>query len=316
MFKTAYDTSACVYYRSLDDIQKVLGQVLAIQDDTTETLSVAGPITDRQGHPASYHACVLIDGVLDIPYFAHPMVITSLGGMPIHHVISDARDSTRRDPMGGFKVTSLSDYSFTRIRTILQMRWLIDFSQSSSASYQAFAIDIYSRWISETIARRFNLDITQTMQVKAIAGFMFISMHKQDKEIQDYERPELQMYITKNCKVPTTVMATLQMDNYIDDVKEFCEILSSQLDTNRLAGLNPATLFGLMKGSWFGKNAGEIVNVSLEHPPTFNGLIYAAAGSPSFQKTSLGKLVKENLKSNEAGSFIHSIAQLINNKDS
>ena len=97
-------------------------------------------------------------------------------------------------------------------------------------------------------------------------------------------------------------------------MEEFCDELSQRVGSSRLDGLNPVVLYGIIKGSWFGKNASELVSVAIEHPPTFDALIYAAASTSSLQRTILGTLVKGELRDREAMSFVEKINHLMLDK--
>lgn len=318
MFKTAYDTLPCSMYK-MDEIYKGISLAIAGNDRAITPAILPQFSSGQQHQDVTVSSMFLIDGAVNIPLFAHPILIDSSANSKvlIYTAVSDARDVTKRDFDNGWKVTAQSEFNFIRARLIMQSRWFSNIlSGAKSAPAQNFPMRVFSRWLADALARRFNLDLDAAIRVQALAAFMYISMHNSDKELKDYEIIDISMKISRGVNIPSGVVAeTLADIHYLDNVSDFCDALITRVVNSRLEGLNPVVLYGIIKGSWFGKNASELVSVAIEHPPTFDALIHAAAGSSTLQRTILGTLVKGELRDREALAFVESVNRLILDKE-
>lgn len=318
MFKTAYETLPCRMYK-MDEVYKNIQLALAGRDVALVDNTPVQFATGQTNAEVTVRGIMVIDGAVNIPIFAHPVALEEPSGANSKHwvVATDARDVTKRSFDSSWKVTTQSEYNMIRTRLILQTRWLTNIiSGATSAPIQNFPMRIYSRWMADAMARRFNLDLDSAVRVQALAAFMYLSMHHEMKEIKDYELPDIAMKIGRGVNIPVNIVAeVIEGISYFDNVEEFCDNLITRIPSSRLEGLNPVVLYGIVKGSWFGKNASELVSVSIEHPPTFEALLYAAAGSSALQRTILGTLVKAELRDREALAFIEKINHATINKE-
>ena len=317
MFNTAYETLPCRMYR-MDEIYKAVAMA-TVNGNGSVRATVSSQFTQTQDHKdLSVTTSLLVDGTPNIPLFAHPIVITNhANAKTVHHdVVIDARDVTKIGYDGDMKIVSLSEYNLQRARVILQSKWTMNIGAGAlSAPVHNFPMRVFSRWIADALARRFNLDLDASVRVQALAGFMYMSMHNTTKEFPEYELVDIAMKVSRAVNIPTNIAAeVLNHPAYFSSVEEFCDELSQRVGSSRLDGLNPVVIYGIIKGSWFGKNASELVSVAIEHPPTFDALIYAAASTSSLQRTILGTLVKGELRDREAMSFVEKINHLMLDK--
>lgn len=314
MFKSPYDTLPCRMYRN-DEIYKAVQMMIASGDPALP--KVGGPMfaTSQSHQEVTVGSHFVIDGAVNLPLFAHPIVIENLndGKVVFYNVVADARDVTKRGYESGWKVTSQSEFNLIRTRLILEARWLMNsLSGAQTAPVLNFPMRMFSRWIGDALARRFNMDLDATVRVQAIAAFMYMSMHHGDTEIKDYELVDMAMKISRGINVPTAIVSEVLQDiTFFSNVEEFCDALLTRVGSSKLDGLNPVVLYGIIRGSWFGKNASELVSVAIEHPPTFDALLHAAAGSSTLQRTLLGTLVKAELRDREALAFVETINHAI-----
>lgn len=318
MFKTAYDTLPCRMYR-MDEIYKNLQIAISGNDPAIVDAIPASFATGQSHAEITVRSLFVIDGIVNLPLFAHPIAIPMLdsNNAKIFSVATDARDVTKRDYDSGWKVTVQAEFNLLRTRLLMQSRWLANILAGAvTAPVQNFPMRIYSRWLADALARRFNLDLDAAVRVQALAAFMYMSMHHSAKELRDYELVDIAMKISRGVNIPTTIVSEVLDDiGFFDNVEEFCDALVTRVPSSRIDGLNPVVLYGIVKGSWFGKNASELVSVAIEHPPTFDALIHAAAGSSTLQRTILGTLVKAELRDREALAFVEQINHLIIGKE-
>lgn len=318
MFKTAYDTLPGRVYQ-MDDVYKKLQMAIAGSDEALVDAIPPSFATGQTHAEITVRSLFVIDGAVNLPLFAHPVALPAVdnNSQKIYNVVTDARDVTKRNYDSGWKVTVQGEYNLLRTRLILQARWLANsLAGATSAPVQNFPMRIFSRWIADALARRFNLDLDVTVRVQALAAFMYMSMHQEIKELNDYNMVDIAMKIAQAVNIPTAIASeALDGLSYFDNIAEFCDTLITRTGSSKIDGLNPVVLYGIVKGSWFGKNASELVSVSIEHPPSFDALIHAAAGSSTLQRTILGTLVKAELRDREALAFVEKINHAILGKE-
>ena len=315
MFNSAYETRPCTMYR-MDEVYKSL-QLALVSNDSAITRPVPHIFATGQGHEdiiAIPH--MVVDGAVGIPIFVHPVVIELPSQDKKHkavEIVVDGRDVTKRDYNDNWKPTVYGEYSFLRTRLALQARWSANIlATEHGAPTHHFAMRIYARWITDLLSRRFNLDLDNAVRTQALAGFMYLSMHQPKKELKDYDMVDIAMKISRACSIPTAIASEVLTDlEYFSNVEDFTDAISTRIPSSRVSDLTPVVLYGILRGSWFGKNASELVSVAVEHPPTFDALIHAAAGSSSLQRTVLGTLVKAELRDRDAESFVQGINALI-----
>lgn len=315
MFNTAYETLPCRSY-PMGEITNALQRAdVGGQGSIREIIRPAfSTTTDHKD--LTMRTAVVLEGTPGIGIFAHPIVIEMLGSN-IFKAMVDARDVTKLDYNGEMKVSSQPEFNLIRGRVILQSKWSMGYIAGlESLPYHSFPMAIFADWISDSLARRFNLDLEAAVQVKALAAFMYLSMHQRKKEFQDYELVEIVTKIGHVTNVPVNMVnEVISEPIYFDDINDFCEAVATRIPRSRLADLNPVVLYSIIKGSWFGKNSAELAAVAVEHPPTFDALVYAAASVSSFQRTILGGLVKQELRNRDALTFVEKINKIILDKE-
>ena len=307
MFKSPYDTLPCRFYK-LDHIVQVLQVMHQSQDPALIGIGTSAIVQGPDGHDYAHYSHVVVDGAPPLDYFSHPITFTT---DILVETIGDARDTTKMDYSQNFKITSQAEYNLIRARVILQSNWLTAIAHGD-APIHGFPMEIYANWLADALTRRFNLDLDASVRVRALAAFMYISMHKATKEFEEHELVSLSLRIASTISVPANIVTEVLTDPiYFSNVEDFCDAVTTRITTSRLDGLNPTVLYGIIKGSWFGKNAAELVQVGVEHPPTFDALCYAAGTTSSLQRTLIGTIVKRDLKSKDAIGFIEKISRLI-----
>jgi hypothetical protein len=316
MFHTAYDTEPCRVY-NLNELSRNL--LASIESNDPSCRPLIKPLIAQDVH----HKDVIVktfglsEGTPNIPMFTHPLVLDSLlkhAGSPVHYVTSDVRDSTDVDYHGNLKIKSIVEYNANRCRAILQGKWTLGIKAGvKEMPVNNFAMRLYSRWIGETFAQKLRCDIETTMRVKAIAAFMYYSMHQSKEEVTESELLQLSMKIGGAIRVPSNyVMEVLSDQLYLKDVKEFAALLGTGALSSRMEDVNPLVIYSSLRGTWMAlKNAAETVAVAIEHPPTFEALLYSAATTSALQRSALGTMVKEELRDKDALAFVERITRII-----
>lgn len=315
MFNTAYETLPCRSY-PMDGVSKALALALVGSGTGVQDIRSVQVAANVDAKDMYMRTAIVTDNVTNVGIFAHPVVIQTHRDNE-YSTITDARDVTKVEYDGGYKITSVPEYNFIRARAILQAQWSLSFIGGMvSNPYHNFPMAIYANWISDSLTRRFNLDLEASVRVKALAAFMYLSMHQRKKEFEEFLLVDIAMKISRVTKVPTNIVSeVIDTPIYFSDVDDFCGALATRVNSSRIDDINPVVLYSIIKGSWFGKNAPEIAAVAVEHPPTFDALTYTAASVSSFQRTILGTIVKQELRDREALAFVEKVNGLILEKE-
>lgn len=316
MFNSPYETTPCKLYR-IDKITEQLERLPVnynhSEDEAINSFGQKLQVASLDGNANMVRNVYIKPLAVNIPIFIHPITIPSKDANGFDAIISDCRDCTRTNAHGVTSISAHSEFEFIRARNYLQGQWHLNISMGSkSMPVNNFAMYVFSRLIADAFTMRSNLDLLASTKVQALAAFYYYSMHQKNKELSDYELPNLVMKISKAIKVPTTVVGEIIDDvTYIENIEDFCDRLISKGISSVFEDINPAVVFGILRRAWMGKNSPEIIAVSLEHPPTFEAMLYMAAINPTFSKTSIGVIAKKDLKDRDALSFIERITQLI-----
>jgi len=316
MFNTAYETRPCRSYQ-MNEIGNALQRAIAADDPAIHRVTRSSFATGTDGKELTFSTAMVVDGASGVGLFAHPTVTANQMTSNYYMTLVDARDVTKVDYHLNLKVTSQPEYNLIQARAILQTKWSTGFYAGlNSLPYHAFPMSIYADWISDALTRRFNLDLEASVRVKALAAFMYLSMHQRNKEMEDYDLIPIATKIAAVTNTPANIVSdVISVPLYLADIDDFCDAVSTRIQSSRLEDINPVVLYSIIKGSWFGKNSAELAAVAVEHPPTFDALVYAAGSVSSFQRTLLGGLVKQELRNRDALSFIQKINNLILDKE-
>lgn len=316
MFNSAYETLPCKLYR-LDDISKQVERLVLSSSDETSGLSKFSnkhmTSTGMNAEVASVINAFINPNAVGINIFIHPLVISNGTASYRDAIVSDCRDVVKVDSFGGVKITAMGEYSFHRVRNYLQGEWHLNLIQGATQSpVNNYAMLVFSRLIADAFTMRFNLDLLTANKVQALAAFHYYSMHQKEKEIKDYELPNVILKIAKATRIPSDILAEVINElTFFSSIEDFCDKITEEGYSTVFAGTNPTVVYGILRRAWMGKNAPEIVAVSLEHPPTFEAMLHIASTNPSYAKTGIGIIAKKELRSRDALSFIEKNNRLI-----
>ena len=243
-----------------------------------------------------------------VPAFFHPMVVNYNGEKT---VVVDVRSSGKFDESNyQFKVRNPYEYDFITLYGELNNFWVKD-NARLLASVSHLPTSLYARWMSENITRRFGLNPQDQMTIAILAAFFYLGQFINDDVPDDRELQRLCGVISKSVFVNAeTVLSVIDKRNYIKDVKEFCEVLKEATGNVRLNELSAGVLMTLLKSSWYGTNASELVAVAMEFPPAWVLLTYSSYVDRSYKNTGIAKMSIRDKKA-DMESFIKSLATLI-----
>lgn len=170
---------------------------------------------------------------------------------------------------------------------------------------------IYSHWMGESVAKRFALDARQQLQVSVFAAVFYLNCFWDKSEAESEDTAYLLSAITRVCGYRhSDVVDIVETHPIIKDVAELCEVIKAFTQSVRLEDFNPATLFGVVGGSWFGNAGRELVCVALEYPPVWLTLLFQAISNRGFKKAGLTQVIERNSYRKHHDGFVRSMAYL------
>jgi hypothetical protein len=297
MFNDIYATTPCMAY-NMASVQAAVK---------------AGWITDavRPAHAANGKASGtwMVTGEKDIPSFAHPIILNRDGE---ERIVFDARAFTRIDrATNQVVITNKTEHDFMLLRAQLQEAWTKGQANTMMTAPGMLAAKVFSRWVSEGLARRLNLNPLEQLQCQVIACMYWwqlfgLSALEETDVLKMIQMTGRAIGLSTDKILPITD-GLRPMTN----IHLFIGQIRSIVNSTRVEPLSVALLYGILGGGWFGANAREIVAVSLEHPPTFLAIVYTALTNRTYNKSFLGQLVQHNDKQDAGKIFINNIDRMI-----
>ena len=243
-------------------------------------------ITIQEGVIDNFTILGLGDGTFITPKpFVHPVIVEHENH---RYMIIDVRTCARYNKQEQIvKITNPSLFRREIIRAVLESVWVNDGS-NDILHLGAFQIQVFAKWVSEVITRRYGLDAEQQLQVQVISAFYYICL------FTDSENVDLRRFIaiiTRATKTNTTfILDTLRDVDYIPNVEGLLATIREQLVTERLDGLELDVFITMLAGSWFGPNHGILVGTALEYPPLWCTLVYLSLTESVNRATGIGKV--------------------------
>lgn len=243
----------------------------------------------------------------DVPMFNYPCIL-KLKDTDI--VVFDARNITSYDRSGNFNIRDNVQYQARAITAQLALDWHQGF-QTRVRDISPIGLVVYSNWLSEVIAKRFALDARAQLQVAVLAGIFYINNFWDKSEADKEDIGYLVSALTRICGYRNSdVIDIVETHPIIKDVTDFCECVKEFTQNVRLEELNPATLFGVVRGSWFASAGGEAVAIALEYPPLWLGMLFQAITDRGYKKSGLAQIAERNSYRKYHDEFIRTLAYL------
>lgn len=295
MFVTPYETSLGSQFKNLKPIIFALNQA-HFSDD----------LYKLKGYPQIV-AVVKGDLALEaIPPFVHPLVINeSQTQRPDYKstIAVDLRPFSNRILVDREnKTVEVMDDGPAGIlvkQAILQIIW--QQSQRRVADdVTDLPMTVFSRWISETMARKFNLPPLVQMDVAVLAAWWYYCQALSADRVKDLEeiRYNVAPRITRSVRTTTMnrVQELLANVGVLTNISSFIEELH-KLGNLRLNEMNLTAFYTAITGSWFGgPNVREVVQIATEYPPYFVALVHSAVNEKMYNKTPLATIVLQAKK--------------------
>jgi hypothetical protein len=297
IFRSAYDTLACsgfVMDRIEHGIEAVLhtGHLQPIPESGARMLAGGAAVADA------------------VPAFAHPVVLKSkdLAG----DVVVDVRAFGKYDPhQGQFVVRNKGDFAFTVLRGKINQVWTKE-APRLLLNVNPLGMRMFASWISENVARRFDLNPKEQTNLQILAAFYYYSLFMEQHPFSSTEKHKHAAAVIKATGINGSLVMDVveRFEQPIASITEFCAVASEVTESVRLKDLTDGLLIALLGGTWYGAggNAKEVLAVALEHPPTWLAIVATAANDRSYKNSYITKLLERLDRRDKGQTFVRALS--------
>lgn len=245
--------------------------------------------------------------------FAHPLDIVEHTGQRRDEqktVVQDIRPFTKSSQQHGVVVTNYAEHALAMRRALLHSIWV------TSDSYLLRNVCsplmcIFASWVSESIAKRLDMDAITQLKIANIAAWWFWCQYNIPEDLTQETRSKIYKLIADSTRSSfDTVESDLEDLEYFDDIEGFCAAVKESTDNPRIKHLDPGALIQLTSGVWMGVHSREIMSVCLEYPPYLASVVYSALHDRGMRSTPFTKLVQRFITRPDIKGFKTSIDYL------
>lgn len=276
MFKTPYDTTVCKNFLVRDKIKPELTSML-----------IAGSLHNENG------VYFVTQEHKDVKPFTHPILLEVPSRQNDLIMVIDARGISSINQADG-KLRKTTDLEYQVVRTKLMIETWLKGNTTDVLNLGDLQLKVFARLLSETLARRLNLDVNVQSTVSVISAFYYICMFS---ETYDFTEDDYLKYAKRISRVThiqiNEVFEMIKTYGNMRDLDSYCRALAGHGGSVRLEKMTPGLIYTMLGGVWFGSNSMEHSAVSLEHPPTFAAMVFMAVSDRSYRKTVLAQLISK-----------------------
>ena len=208
-------------------------------------------------------------------------------------------------------VRNVTEYALTKSRAALNVLWLGDGIDKIRARF-SFAGNVYAAWLSQAISRAYALDFNDQITIMAVSLYFYHLMFQEEKRLTGRPLEVAVVHTIKATKMPAQeVYALFERLGEMASITDYCEQLKTVIESVRLKDFNLAMLLTLIKNSWYGANAKDLLSVALEHPPTWIAIVFATMTERSFKSSGLNKLIETQAKRGNSDEFRMNYVEMI-----
>ncbi len=282
MIKTPYETTIA-RHSLLNHITSALA--IALSNDELATCELSGNVQVVTG---------LKTGAVKIPQFTHPVVFED--AYKNKRIAIDGRTCVAvRGSSSEIAVPkNLPEYALLAYRAITQKCWMAG-HYNDIRNVSPIIGGIYSRWVSETVARQFQLAPDVQLKLAILSAFFYICQFIPKDAFDPKEELKHAAQVARYVGVSVDfAQKELSGIGHINDLKEFADLVRSLNLSVRLDKFDHAVMLTILTGYWLGNRDREMVAVALEYPPTFITLVYQAINERGYAKTRLADMILRN----------------------
>lgn len=248
----------------------------------------------------------------DIPLFTHP--ITVLNFQHGNYICADLRFFVRKDtPLDNIEqsIKNRTEFNFVKSRSVLSLHWLADGVSKLKNNLQ-FAGTVYAAWLSESIAKTYGLDFKDQTVLGILSSMFYQSLFSEESVFDEEAKQRMAVHTIKATNAPSElVFSVFDKVEKLNSIDDFCLAVSAVTENLRLKNFNLAMLLTIVKNSWYGTNAKEIISVALEHPPTWMAIVYTALSERTYKTSLIYRIAERFGKRGASDEFMKNYIQLV-----
>lgn len=256
----------------------------------------------------------------------NPVILYGLGDteksiIPLNHPLFsannnwaalDLRNFVKVSPDGtSYEIRNESEYRLSVTRFILTSLWYVG-NQTSLYSLE-LAHFAFSSWLSDNLASKFGLDLGDKLKLRVLANIYYSRLFQEYPD-QD-ELPKLLIRAKNDGLVPVVFKEIYDLvadPDSLNSVDAFCKACYTVTGNIRLKDLDYIVLANIIQVNWMGANGKEMILLSLEHPPTWISLVYAAITQRTFKRNYVTTVVERLSKRGNGDAFVKALEGKIN----
>jgi hypothetical protein len=315
IYNTPYDTTAGLGYRYVNmahELRTALaGGGLAIHAAVDGQFS--HPMHAGASAEAKKFQIALVQGgnsfADSVHFFKHPVFVLF---DEQEYICVDVREYGKWEAhQQRFAVRNVPEYIWALKRALLTCIWN-DGRVEVLRDISNLPAQVYCALISESISRRFSLDVAEQSTIAVIAGYFYYGLFSNDGAVGEDEKNNLAGKLSRITNVDATrVFSIIDRLGPMPNVAAFCDATREQVGNVALENLNNGNLFNVVGGTWFGTNARDTLCMSLEHVPTWTMIVEASLASQTYKRATLSKISARFDKRQAGEAFSQSLSALL-----
>lgn len=205
-----------------------------------------------------------------------------------------------------FEVKNDSEYHLSLQRFILTGMWAVG-KQSSLYSLK-FPHFCFASWLSENLTKKFGLDLNNQLQLRILSLIYYSKLFTNNYNEDDFNK--LIVRLKEDIIVPKLIEEIYDKIGELENIDDFCKACYDVTGNIRLKNLDTNVLINILANNWLGLNGKELVLLSLEHPPTWISLVFAALTQRLFSKNVIGIIVDKLNRRGAGNEFLKSLVYI------
>lgn len=233
--------------------------------------------------------------------FEHPLPI-EIGQHKEVFVAADMVPFVKITREGTHAIGNYPIYNLQKIRAALTAH----IYQEGFSSLRDTGKDVLRTYVDNIVSvlsLSYQLSSDDYNAVRSITAWLYISMTHEEEYLG-----EVQYQSALNKVATQTGISTAYLERYVtsklyNGVEDYLEALKEFLTIPSIQQITPILFYNMLSKSiasanWNGVNKNEIMAISVEHIPTFIGILVTVLTEPGFKNTGLAKLAFRNFNKN------------------
>lgn len=246
----------------------------------------------------------------DIPVFNHPIEILNFNQK--NYICSDLRLYVREsNDSNNLDVKNTTEFNFAKSRAVLNLLWASGAVDRLRLNLEYSEV-IFCAWLSEVISKNYALDYKDQIILSIITSYYYQMLFIKENTVTESVLQSMAIHTIKTTKAPADlVFSVFDRIKPINGIKEYCSNVASILENVRVEKFNLVMLLTIIKNSWYGTNAKDIISVAIEHPPTWCAILYTALTEKTYRNCIITRIAERFNKKGEMKNYILGYSSLV-----